>query len=142
MKKRGRIGYFAFLALLMLSEMLTSNLYSLMGPLEETAEIMGVSVVVERVRLIILVILDAIPGIGALFAIQGYRNKVSAEAGRMGVFVTTFGMVAYGAYQFGSAIFQLGNMQGFVMLVGTVYASLGIVAWFVGGDLRKGPAIQ
>jgi len=56
----------------------------------------------------------------------------------MGVIATTFGMLTYGCYQFLAATFQLGNMQGFVKLVGIVYVFLGVVAWFVGGDLRKG----
>ena len=46
----------------MLSEMITSNLWSLVGPLEETAELMGVGIAVERVRLVILILLDAVPG--------------------------------------------------------------------------------
>lgn len=138
MKKRSRIIYFGFLAVLMLSEMVTSNIYSLVWPLEETAELMGVSVAVERIRLIILIVLDAIPGAGALFAMQGYRHIEAGQAGRIGVVVTTFGMLAYGGYQFWSASFQLGNMQGFVKLVGVVYALLGVGAWFMGGDLRKG----
>jgi len=138
MRNRNRIIYFGFIAFLMLSEMITSNIYSLIGPLDRTAEIMGVSIAVEQVRLVILIILDAVPGVGAVLAIYGYRRVDAIMAGRVGVYLTTFGMLAYGAYQFWSATFQLGNMQGFVKLVGTVYASLGIVAWYVGGDLRNG----
>ena len=138
MKNRSRIIFFGFIAFLMLSEMITSNLYSLIGPLEETAKIMGVSVAVERVRLMILIVLDAIPGIGALFAIQGYRRVDSVKAGRIGVIATTYGMLVYGCYQFLSATFQLGNMEGFVKLVGVVYALLGVAAWIIGVDLRRG----
>jgi hypothetical protein len=140
MKKRNRIIYFGFIAILMLSEMVTSNLYSLIGPLEDTSELMGVSVPVERIRLAILIVLDAIPGVGAVLAIRGYRSVNNAGAGRIGVILTTFGLLAYGCYQFWSATFQLGNMQNFVKLVGVVYATLGIIAWFVGADLRQGPA--
>ena len=141
MKKRYRLIYFGFLAFLLLSEMVTSNLYSVIGPLEETAELMGVSIALERTRLIILIILDAVPGVGALFAIQGYRRIEAGRAGRIGVIVTTLGMLAYGGYQFWSATFQLGNMQGFVKLVGVVYALLGVGAWFIGSDLRKGHSV-
>jgi hypothetical protein len=140
MRNRNRIIYFGFIAFLMLSEMITSNIYSLIGPLEKTAEIMGVSVAVEQVRLVMLIILDVVPGVGAVLAIRGYRRVDAIMAGRVGVYLTTFGMLAYGVYQLWSATFQLGNMQGFVKLVGTVYAFLGIVAWYVGGDLRKGLA--
>lgn len=140
MKKRSRMIYFGILAVLMLSEMITSNFYSLVWPLKETAEIMGVSVSVERIRLIILIFLDAVPGAGALMAIHGYRRTEARRVGRLGVIVTTFGMLAYGCYQFWSATFQLGNMQGFVQLVGVVYALLGFAAWFIGGDLRQGLA--
>lgn len=142
MKKRTRLIYFGFIAFLMLSEMVTSNLWSLVGPLEETAEIMGVSVETERLRLAILIVLDAIPGIGALLAIYGYRRTDAMRAGRVGVMMTTCGMLAYGVYQFGSATFQLGNMQGFVKLVGVVYALLGLAAWFIGSDLRNGQLSQ
>jgi hypothetical protein len=138
MKKRSRIIYFGFIAVLMLSEMVTSNVYSLLGPLENTAEIMGVSVSVERIRLIILIVLDAIPGIAAVIAITAYRSGDASGVGRIAVILTTFGMLAYGGYQFWSATFQLGNMQNFVRLVGVVYSVFGIIAWFVGGDLRQG----
>ncbi len=137
MKKRGRIIFFAFVAFLMLSEMITSNLWSLIGPLEETAKLMGVSVSEERIRLIILFILDAIPGIGALCAIRGYRRSEARKAGRNGVIITTIGMLAYGGYQFASALFQLGNLRTFVMIVGVVYPLIGVAAWFVGRDLRE-----
>ena len=140
MKHRGRIIFFAFIAILMLSEMIASNLWSLIGPLEDTAKFMGVSVAEERVRLIILIILDAIPGIGALLAVQGYRRSGSRRTGRIGVIITTFGMLAYGSYQFTSAIIQLGDRRNFVMVVGVVYASLGIAAWFIGRDLRQADA--
>ena len=137
MKKRSRIIYFGFIAVLMLSEMVTSNVYSLLGPLEDTAEIMGVSVSVERIRLIILIALDAVPGIAAVIAITAYRSGDAAGVGRVAVILTTFGMLAYGGYQFWSATVQLGNMQNFVRLVGVVYSLFGIIAWFVGGDLRQ-----
>jgi hypothetical protein len=138
MKNRGRIIYFGFIAVLMLSEMVTSNLYSLIGPLEATSELMGVSVAVERIRLVILIVLDAIPGAGAVIAIWAYRSVDASRIGRIGVILTTYGMLAYGCYQFWSATFQLGNMQNFVKLVGFIYAVLGIIAWFVGGNLRQG----
>jgi hypothetical protein len=137
MKKRSRIIYFGFIAFLVSSENI-GNFYSLIGPLKNTADLMGVSVVGERIRLVILIFLDAIPAIGAVLSIWGYRNSEAARAGRIGVVITTVGMLAYGGYQFWAATFQLGFMPNFHKLVGVMYATLGIIAWFVGGDLRKG----
>ena len=71
MKNRCQIIYFGFIAFLMLSEMITSHLWSLVGPLEETADLMGVGMAVERVRVAILILLDAVPGVGAVLAIRG-----------------------------------------------------------------------
>jgi len=138
MKRRYRVIYFGFIAFIMLSEMITSNVYSLFGPLEETAELMGVTVGLERIRLIILIVLDAIPGIGAVLAIRAYANPGTLSTGRIGVFATTIGMIVYGAYQVFAATFQLGNMRMLVTIVGITYPLLGIGAWFVGADLRRG----
>ena len=136
MRKRSRIIYFGFIAFLVLSENI-GNLYSLIGPLKNTADLMGVSVAAERIRLVILIFLDTIPAIGAVLSIWGYRSGEAARAGRIGVVITTVGMLAYGGYQFWAATFQLGFMPNFHKLVGVVYATLGIIAWFIGGDLRK-----
>jgi hypothetical protein len=137
MNKRSRKIYFGFIAVLVLSENI-GNFYSLIGPLKNTADLMGVSVDAERIRLVILVFLDTIPAIGAMLSVWGYRNSEAARAGRIGVVITTVGMLAYGGYQFWAATFQLGFMPTFHKLVGVVYATLGIIAWFVGSDLRKG----
>lgn len=139
MKPRGRIIYFGFIALLMLSELFTSNLYSLFGNLENTAEIMGVTVAEERVRLYILIVLDLIAGGGAVLAIVGYRNPSKAAIGRAGVMMAAGGMIVYGCYQFWAGTFQLGS-ESFQMLtrtVGIIYPLIGIGAWFVGRDLRE-----
>jgi hypothetical protein len=137
MKDLGRVIFFGFIAILMLSELLTSNLYSLIGPLDATAEIMGISVSAERNRLIILIILDLIPGVGAVLAVRGLRNSRAARIGGTGVILTTIGMLAYGGYQFWAATYLLGEMLAFVKAVGVVYAALGVIAWFVGVDLRR-----
>jgi hypothetical protein len=99
---------------------------------------MVVSESLERIRQIILIVLDAIPGVAAVMAIIAYRSGDASGVGRVAVILTTFGLLAYGGYQFWSATFQLGNMQNFVRLVGVVYSLFGIIAWVVGGDLRQG----
>ena len=93
MKKRSRMFYFGFIAFLGLSENI-GNLYSLFGPLEDTADLMGVYVAAERIRLVILIFLDAIFAIGAVLSIWRYRSCEAARAGRIGVVITTVGMLA------------------------------------------------
>lgn len=136
MKTRYRIIYFGFIAFIMLSEMITANLYSLLGPLEETAELMGVSVEAERVRLLILIGLDSVPGFGALLTVAAYLRPEARRFGRIGVFATTFGMVIYGIYQLLAATFQIEHLRLLVTTVGITYPLLGAGAWFVGSDLR------
>ena len=48
MKKGSRMIYFGFTAVLMLSEMITSNLYSLLGPLEIVAKSASLSILIRR----------------------------------------------------------------------------------------------
>ncbi len=136
MKKRSRIIYFSVIAFLMISENI-GNVYSLMGGLEKTAELMGVPVQDERTRIMILIFLDAVPAIGALLAIWAYRNSTRVQAGRIGVAVTTIGLLAYGSYQFWAATYQLGFMPMMHQFIGIFYAALGIAAWYIGSDLRK-----
>ncbi|MEJ2140295.1 MAG: hypothetical protein P8Y61_12775 [Gammaproteobacteria bacterium] len=140
MKTRTRIIYFSFIALIMLSELVTSNLYSLFGNLENTADIMGVTVAEERIRLYILIVLDIVAGGGALLAVTGYVRAGAANLGRIGVTMAAVGMVIYGCYQFWAGTFQLGteSMQNLTRTVGIIYPLIGIGAWFVGRDLRRG----
>jgi len=137
MTKRSRMIYFGVIAFLMISELITANIYSLFFALEKTAELMGVPVDEERIRLVILIFLDAIPGLGAVLAVRAYRGNISLELGRKGVIITTIGLLAYGLYQLWAATFLLGFMPTFHQGVGIFYASLGVISWFVGEDMRK-----
>ena len=139
MQPRGKKIYFGFIALIMLSELFTSNLYSLFGNLENTAEIMGVTVLEERIRLYILIVLDLVAGGGAVLAVIGYSNPSRAALGRIGVIMASIGMVVYGCYQFWAGTFQLGSesMQNLTRTVGIIYPLLGVGAWFAGSELRN-----
>ena len=138
MKKRSRMIYFGFIAVLMLSEMVMANIYSLLGPLEKTAELMGVDMEVERARLMLLIVLDFIPGIGAILAVRAYRNAEAEHLGGVGVLMASIGILTYGLYQLWFATYLLQWLPTFHQGVGIFYASLGVLTWFVGSDLRKG----
>jgi len=124
-----RFVFFGIIALLLLSELFFSNIGSL-GNIEEVAQQVGLTVAAERTRLYMLIFFDAVGGLGALWALVTLWRNESLPAGHASVWVTAVGLVGYGLYQFGSAIFQLGaDFRVPVMIVGVVYAGLGIAAW-------------
>jgi len=132
-----RLIFFFLIALLLLSELWLSNLGSLTNNLEGMAALMGLSVAAERVRLFILIGLDALGGGGALLALAGYLLDRPALR-RVGVLLTTLGLVLYGGYQLGSALTQLTpELRPTMALIGVVYAVIGIVAWRIG--MRPAP---
>jgi hypothetical protein len=129
--------FFGLLALLMLSELFFSNFGALQNNLEGVAHMLGISVAAERVRLYILMVLDAIAGGGALMAMWALLQPRARPIGRWGVWAATLGLIGYGAYQFLSALFQLGPDFRFpVMIVGVIYAFIGLLAWRMGRVLR------
>ncbi len=129
--------FFALIAILMLAELFFSNLGSLMGNLEKTASSLGLSVGAEQARLWILILLDAVGGIGAALAVWAVF-KPESRLGSIGVLLTTLGLLGYGLYQLYAALFQLApNRKGPIMGVGITYAVLGVVAWYLGKPLRE-----
>jgi len=137
MKELSRVIYFGFIAILMLSELLLSNLYSLIWSLDATAEMMKITPSAEAIRLLILIILGGMAGVGALLSMRSFRSSDAGQAGAIGVTLTTVGMLTYAAYQFYAATYQLGAMQSMVKGVAVVYALLGIFAWIIGAELRR-----
>jgi hypothetical protein len=134
--KVGRVIFFGILALLLLAELFFSNVGSL-GRLETVATQLGLTPEAERSRLIILIILDAIGGVGALLCVAAlFGNRALA---RVGLPLTVFGFVAYGVYQVFSALTQLAAQWRIpITIVGLVYIVIGVAAWWVGrGLLRK-----
>ena len=136
-KKRSRLIYFGIIAILMLSEMVMANIYSLLGPLEKTAELIGVDVEVERVRLMLLIVLDFIAGVGAILAVRAYRNAAAEHLGGVGVIMASVGILTYGLYQLWFATYFTTWLPTFHQGVGIFYVLLAVLTWFVGRDLRK-----
>ena len=136
MKDLLRELYFGFIAILMLSELFAGNIYSLYFNIERPAELMAVSIEVAYRHMTILSMLDAIVGIGACMVIWSIRYSDAVRMGRNGVFMTTLGMLIYGGYQFWYATYELGAIQSIIKVVGVTYATLGICAWFVAGEIK------
>ena len=126
-----RIIFFGLLTLVAFSELLFSNIGTLTGNMTSVATMLGLTLEQERIRLLILIALDAIAGIGAVIAVIGLlrRNGLLAVGAR----ICAIGFVAYGLYQLFAALTQLGAaVRGPVMGAGGTYLLVGIVAWFVG----------
>lgn len=125
-------GFLAVLALLTFAELLFSNLNTLLTNLEPAAEQIGLSVGMERIRLVILIVFDAIAGAGALYALSSFRQRDAASFSQ-GLLVTLVGFLGYAIYQIASAWIQLApayrtTVTGFAV----VYALLGLGAYFGG----------
>ena len=130
-----RIVFYAVIALLMLAELFLSNIGSLLN-LEATAKMLGLSPDAERGRLFILIVFDALAGIGGLLAIWSLLRPSTAEPGRVGAWMVVAGLLLYGIYQVYSALFVLGPAwQAGILGVGITYALIGLAAWWIGRPL-------
>ncbi len=128
-----RLIFFGLLALIALSELFFSNLGTLNGDMAGVASMLGLTVQQERTRLLILIALDAIAGIGAVLAIIGAARTDSANLFQYGASLCALGFFAYGIYQLFAALTQLSDaVRAPVAIVGVIYAAIGIVVWFVG----------
>jgi hypothetical protein len=127
-----RIIFFSLIAVTLFSELIFSNLGTLNGNIAGTAQALGLGVDAERRRLLILIILDAIAGIGAVLAIIGaVTNK--ANVMRAGSAMCAIGLMAYGLYQLIAALTQLGpDMRTPIIMVGVIYMLIGVMAWLIG----------
>lgn len=127
-----RIIFFALITITLFSEMVFSNIGTLNGDLAGTARTLGLSVDAERQRLLILILLDAVAGIGAVIALVGALTK-RANVLRAGGAMCAIGLVAYGLYQIIAALTQLGpDLRVPVMFAGALYLLIGIMAWLIG----------
>jgi hypothetical protein len=134
-----RIIFFGLIAITLFSEMIFSNIGTLNGDTAGTAQMLGLSVEAERQRLLILIMLDAVGGIGAVIAIIG------AVTGRLNLLraggaMCAIGLMAYGLYQLFAAFVQLGpELRAPIIMVGVLYMLIGIMAWLLG---RAGVRVQ
>ncbi len=125
--------FFGLLALIALSELFFSNLGTLNGDIASVANMLGLTVPQERTRLLILIALDAIAGIGAVLAIMGTLRLGSANLFHYGAVLCALGFCAYGIYQLFAALTQLSDgVRVPVAIVGVIYAAIGAIVWFVG----------
>jgi hypothetical protein len=135
-RPRFLIGFYAIIALLMLAELLLSNIGTLAGNLDATAAMLGLSPDAERTRLVILIILDAVAGGGALLALWALLRPTGHALGRAGAWLTAIGMAGYGLYQIGAALLQLApTWRGPILGVGVVYLLIGGLAAWLGRPL-------
>lgn len=127
----GALVLFVLLALIAFSELIFSNLGTLNGDIVGVAQMLGLTLQQERTRLLILIALDAIAGVGAVLAVVGLlmRNRLIAY----GASLCAMGFFAYGVYQIFAALTQLGaNVRVPVAVAGAMYLLLGVAAWLVG----------
>ena len=130
-----RIVFYAVIALLTLAELFLSNIGSLLN-LEATARMLGLSPDAERSRLFVLIVFDALAGIGGMLAIWSLLRPSAAELGRIGAWMVVAGMLLYGIYQVYSALFVLAPAwQAGILGVGITYALIGLAAWRIGRPL-------
>lgn len=130
--------FFGGLATLVLAELVFRNMSSLLNNVPRTAALLGLSVDAERVRLFVLMLLDAMVAAGALMALWASVSVEARPLGRAGVWLATLGLLMYGAYQCGAAALQLGAASRAPVLgMGLFYALLGGVAWHVGQSLTS-----
>lgn len=127
-----RMIFFAIIALLLFAELWFSNVGTLTNNLEGIAALMGLSAAAERWRLILLIILDAIGGVGAVLAFCGCLLD-RAMLRRVGAVIATVGLVLYGLYQLYAAVTQLPpELRTTIGLIGFIYIGVGVVTWIVG----------
>lgn len=135
-RPRYLVGFYAAIALIMLSELFLSNVGTLIGDLEGTAAMLGLSPEDERNRLLILIVLDAIAGEGALLALWGLLRPNARMIGRFGAWQTAAGLLAYGAYQVYSALLVLApEWRTPILGVGVLYMLIGALALRLGRPL-------
>jgi hypothetical protein len=129
--------YFGLVAILMLSEMVASNLFSVFFEIGRPAELFAVSLAVAHDHMLNLAGLNLIAGIGATLVLWVHRHESAALLGRIGVTVTVLGMLLYSGYQYTFVTVNVSDISANVKAVAIVYAALGIGAWFVGKPFRK-----
>lgn len=132
-----KIVFFAVIALAFWSELVFSSISGLLN-VEDLAARFNLNAGTLRPYLAALALLDVVGGTGALLVIWGYVKPNASSAGRLGVKITSIGMVVYAVYQAASGMFILGSdLQSMYIWIGVVYAVMGGVVWLIGKSLRE-----
>jgi hypothetical protein len=130
---RGRIIFFGILALLAGSEMIFSNIGTLIGNIDATAAMLGVSVAAEQTRLLILIAFNLVVLIGSVWVCVALLRPATPINAQLGVRLASGGMIGYALYQVWSALFLLApQWQMPILIVGAVYGLIGATAWWLG----------
>lgn len=126
--------FYLLIAAIALFELFLGNLFTLAFNLAPAAREAGLAPQTEAVRLVLLAILDAAAGIGALAASEAVRRG-DVKLLKKASLVAFAGFAGYGAYQLLSAWLLLTpEFRLPAALIGVVYAILGGLAFAFGRD--------
>ncbi|RMG27604.1 MAG: hypothetical protein D6732_19945 [Methanobacteriota archaeon] len=121
-------------ALIPLSE-LVSNLYGLFFALESYAATVGISAADERIRLIILCVLDLAAGVPLLLFLKDAGNRQMPM-------ISLVGFALYALYQIVSAFVQLeGTASSIALSGGIAYLLIGVLGFYISKRINQFPKI-
>jgi hypothetical protein len=138
MKDLLRELYFGFIAILMFSELIASNMFSLFFDIQTPVDVMGVTEEVARQHMLTLAFFDALVAVGAVMVYITLRYVRTVTLGKVGLLLVVFGLLAYGCYQYWFAVNRLQDMEIFIKVVAGVYFCFGLGAWGLGRPLLYG----
>ncbi len=130
-RKSLAILLYVLLGALLFSELWFSNIGSF-GNVEALANDFGITPAAERIRLYILIVFDAIGGLGALIALAGLAvNAIGLT--KQGIRISFFGTAGYGVYQILAALFQLApQWRMTISIAGLIYIGFALLTRLVG----------
>lgn len=132
---RGRLIFFGLLAVVLLLEILFSDLGSL-ARLEIVAAELGLTPETERSRLWTLISFGSMGALGSLLCVVALLS--SRLVARVGLPLAVLGVTAYGLYQVFSATTQLASEWRLpIAFVGCVYVAIGLVTWWIGRGILE-----
>lgn len=134
--------FFVLVAVMMLYDLFFNNLPALLGRggMVRTAAEFGISVGQAQIRLVVLSALGGLAAVGALLAAQAYLNPAAQRNGRIGVYVATAALAAYGLFNIVSAVFLMQSiLRTPVLVTGFTYLILAGGIWYAGRSLRAIP---
>lgn len=131
--------FFGLIAILMLSELAASNLFSLFFGIERAMEVMNLDEETSRKHFMRLIVLNAVPGISAAIVFHALRTGRATLLAKICVWTTTIGLLLYARYQYRFAAINFTDIRDVVQTVAVVYGLFAIICWFCGRDIRRAP---